>query len=54
MKKKKTKEIVIELSQEDVALYKAMREMRGMPYNEFKTGVSSILTYQKHNKNEKN
>ena len=36
MKKKKTKEIVTELSQEDVALYKAMREMRGMPYNELK------------------
>ena len=51
--KKKSKEIVIELSQEDVALYKAMREMRGMPYSDFRTGVSSILTYQKHKSNEK-
>lgn len=47
------KKQTIKLSKEDIALYKTMRELRGLPYDEFKTSVNSILEYQNNIKDEK-
>tara|TARA_Y100000114_G_scaffold14054_1_gene11350 strand:+ start:1277 stop:1462 length:186 start_codon:yes stop_codon:yes gene_type:complete len=52
-KKKTMKKKAIKLSKEDIALYKTMRELRGLPYNEFKTSINSILEYQKNIEDEK-